>query len=505
MPSFVDRVTLHAFAGDGGNGAASIKREKFRPLAGPDGGNGGDGGDVVLIVDPQVSSLLDFHHLPHRKGTSGRQGQGDFKNGENGADLELRVPEGTVVRDADGVFVADLLGAGTRFVASAGGKGGLGNAALANRARKAPGFALLGEEGQERTLRLELKSLADVALVGYPSAGKSSLIAALSAARPKIADYPFTTLVPNLGVVEADQNRFTVADVPGLIPGASTGRGLGLEFLRHIERTHVIAHVIDTASFESDRNPVDDIDVIEHELEQYADDLRTTEGALPLMQRPRVVVLNKIDVPDGRDMAEMVRADIALRGWPVHEISAVTREGLQQLKYGLGELVAQARADLPEPAPARIVLAPKAVDDAGFTVAPEQIDGETAYRVLGPKPERWVRQTNFGNDEAVGYLGDRLATLGVEDGLARAGAVAGDTIVIGRGDDAVVFDWEPTLIGGAEHIGSRADLGFEESLRPTRTEKKGLQRQRTDERRDRIAAMEQERREGHWSDPSRED
>jgi GTP-binding protein len=249
MASFVDRVTLYATAGKGGDGCVSVHREKFVPLGGPDGGDGGRGGDVVLVVDPNVTTLIDFHHSPHRNATSGRGGQGGKQDGPSGEDLILPVPEGTVVSNENGEVLADLIGAGTRFIAAQGGRGGLGNAALASRKRRAPGFALKGEPGEKRTLHLELKSVADIALVGYPSAGKSSLIAAISAARPKIADYPFTTLVPNLGVVKVGDTRFTVADVPGLIPGASEGKGLGLEFLRHVERCAVLVHVLDCATF----------------------------------------------------------------------------------------------------------------------------------------------------------------------------------------------------------------------------------------------------------------
>src|SRR5436190_9050873 len=302
---FVDRAVIHLTAGDGGNGCASVHREKFKPLGGPDGGNGGNGGDVVLVVDPQTTTLLDYHHSPHRHATSGKGGQGGNRNGANGTDLLLPVPDGTVVKTPRGDVLADLVGTGTRFVAAAGGRGGLGNAALASPRRKAPGFALLGEPGEVADLVLELKTVADVALVGYPSAGKSSLVAAMSAARPKIADYPFTTLVPNLGVVEAGDVRYTIADVPGLIPGASQGKGLGHEFLRHIERCAVLVHVLDCATLEPGRDPVSDLDVLERELEQYGG----------LADRPRVVVLNKIDVPEARDLAELVRTDLEARGW----------------------------------------------------------------------------------------------------------------------------------------------------------------------------------------------
>lgn len=440
IPSFVDRVVLHLAAGDGGHGCMSIRREKFKPLGGPDGGDGGRGGDVVLVVDPNATTLLDYHRSPHRKASSGAPGQGDNRDGANGPDVVLPVPDGTVVTTADGEVLVDLIGAGTRFVAAAGGRGGLGNAALASTRRRAPGFALLGEPGETLDVVLELKSLADIGLVGFPSAGKSSLIAAVSAARPKIADYPFTTLVPNLGVVEAGDVRFTVADVPGLIEGASEGRGLGHDFLRHVERCKALAHVIDCATIEPGRDPLTDIDVIEAELARY--------GGLD--DRPRLVILNKIDVPDARELAELVRADVQARGWPVFAVSAATHEGLRELTFAMAALVSAARAAAPPPEPTRLVLRPHAVDDSGFTVTKE---GER-YRVRGTKPERWIHQTDFSNDEAVGYLADRLARLGVEEELVKAGARAGDEVVIG-GEDAVVFDWEPTLESGAEHLGPR--------------------------------------------------
>ena len=504
MATFVDRVRLHVVAGSGGHGAASIRREKFKPLAGPDGANGGRGGDVILEVDASTTTLLPYHHKPHQKAASGDFGKGDLRHGARGEDLVLPVPDGTVVATEDGTVLADMTGIGTRYVAARGGSGGLGNAALASRHRKAPGFALLGEPGQERTLILELKSVADVALVGYPSAGKSSLIAAMSAARPKIADYPFTTLVPNLGVVEAGQYRYTIADVPGLIPGASEGRGLGLDFLRHIERCHVIVHVLDAAALESDRDPLSDLETIESELAQYAAGLdEPGEGRIPLMERPTVVVLNKTDVPDGADMADMVRAGLAEREVPVLDVSAVSHKGLRELSFLLGELVEKARAALPEPSVAPIVITPEAVDEAGFRVVTEQFEGATAWRVVGDKPERWVRQTDFANDEAVGYLADRLARLGVEQELYAAGSVAGSTVLIGPGDDAVVFDWEPTMMGGAELLGARGtDKRLEDHHRPTREEKRAEQRARTDARMGRLAAMEEERRAGHWADPS---
>ena len=437
MASFVDRVTLHASAGKGGDGCVSVHREKFKPLGGPDGANGGRGGDVVLVVDPDVTTLLDFHHSPHRTGTDGKQGAGDFNNGAEGKDLILGVPNGTVVKDANGEVIADLIGYGTRFMAAQGGKGGLGNAGLANSKRRAPGFALLGEPGETRTLFLELKSVADIGLVGYPSAGKSSLIAAMSAARPKIADYPFTTLVPNLGVVQAGDTRFTAADVPGLIPGASEGKGLGHEFLRHVERCAALVHVLDCATLETERDPVKDFDVIEEELKLYGG----------LADRPRIIALNKIDLPDGKAMADMVQPLLEERGYPVFQVSAASREGMQELIYAMAQIVQKVRKEQKAEETTRIVLRPVAVDDKGFKVI---ANADGTFNVIGDKPQRWVKQTDFANAEAIGYLADRLASYGVEKELFKAGAKAGDEVRIGIGDDAVIFDWEPSIEAGAE-------------------------------------------------------
>src|SRR5689334_4737121 len=333
VPTFVDRVTLHVTAGRGGNGVASVHREKFKPLGGPDGGNGGPGGSVVLRVDPDVATLVDYHHGSGRSAEHGGHGAGAHRNGAHGADLVLPVPDGTVVSTARGGVLADLVGAGTELVVAQGGRGGLGNAALASAKRKAPGFALLGEPGDELEIVLELKVVADIGLVGFPSAGKSSLIAAISRARPKIADYPFTTLVPNLGVVTAGDTTFTVADVPGLIEGASDGRGLGHDFLRHIERCAAIVHVIDTASIEPGRNPIDDLDIIERELSRYGG----------LEDRPRLVALNKIDVPDGRDISSFVVDELRERDLRVFEISAASGEGLRELTFAMAEIVSAAR------------------------------------------------------------------------------------------------------------------------------------------------------------------
>ena len=476
MPRFVDRVVIHARAGSGGNGCASVHREKFKPLGGPDGGNGGRGGSIVFVVDPAVHTLLDFHFRPHITAASGKQGMGNNRDGATGADLEVKVPDGTVVLDENGRLLADLVGPGTRFEAAAGGRGGLGNAALASRARKAPGFALLGEPGQARDLTLELKTVADVGLIGFPSAGKSSLVSVISAAKPKIADYPFTTLVPNLGVVSAGEHAFTVADVPGLIPGASQGRGLGLDFLRHIERCAVLVHVVDCATAEPGRDPISDIDALEAELAAYTPTLQGDAVLGDLAERPRAVVLNKIDVPEARELAEFVRDDIiAARGWPVFCVSTVTREGLQPLIFGLWQMVSAYHAARPAPVPRRPVIRPVPVDDSGFTVDPDpQQPG--GFVVTGARPERWIGQTNFDNDEAVGYLGDRLARLGVEEELLRLGAQPGCAVTIGD----MTFDWEPQTPAGhqAALSGRGTDARLERSDRAGAAERKAARRQR---------------------------
>ncbi|HEU5223776.1 MAG TPA: GTPase ObgE [Candidatus Lumbricidophila sp.] len=497
MVSFVDQVRLFVKAGHGGNGCVSVRREKFKPLAGPDGGNGGDGGDIVLVADPQVTTLLAYHGRPHRSSPNGEAGQGDHRSGSAGEHLELPVPVGTVVKSAEGEELADLTTAGARYVVAPGGQGGLGNAALASTKRKAPGFALLGTPGFEGEVTLELKTIADVAFVGYPSAGKSSLIAAMSAARPKIADYPFTTLHPNLGVVQAGDHRFTVADVPGLIEGASEGRGLGLEFLRHVERCAALLHVLDCATLEPGRDPLSDLDVILGELAAYP----VPDGQLPLVERPQLVALNKIDVPEARDLAALVKPELEARGYRVFEISTVSHEGLRQLGYALGEVVASTRAaaaaaELERP---RIVIRPRAVDEKDFIVKTEGGTYGTLYRVLGSKPERWVAQTDFTNDEAVGYLADRLARLGVEDGLVRAGAVAGSAVVIGPGA-GVVFDWEPTLTSTAELMTAPrgTDARLDERHRSTRSERRANYHERMDAKAEARQQLEEERRAGLW-------
>ena len=456
MTTFVDRVTLKVSGGRGGNGCASVHREKFKPLGGPDGGNGGRGGDVLVVADADVTTLLEFHHSPHRKATNGAAGQGGHKNGAQGPDIVLKVPIGTLILDEQGFELADLVRAGDTFTLAAGGRGGLGNAALASSKRRAPGFALLGEEGEAKTVIFELKTLADVGIVGFPSAGKSSLISVISEAKPKVADYPFTTLVPNLGVVKVDDVIFTVADVHGLIPGASEGKGLGLEFLRHIERCSVFVHVVDCATLESERDPVSDIETIERELESY--------GGLD--DKPRIVALNKIDIPEAFDLAEMTRSELEERGYKVFAISTVSRNGLNGLLYELADLVRQTRKEGASLVTPRIILRPKPIDDDTFTV--KKFDD--FWQVLGNQPERWVAQTDFTNDEAVGYLADRLARLGIEAMLLKLGAEPGDTVVIGKEEGGVIFDFQPEISAGESHAFGRRgqDVRLEPGGRKTR-------------------------------------
>ncbi|MDQ1588444.1 MAG: GTPase [Microbacteriaceae bacterium] len=503
MATFVDHVTLHLRAGNGGNGCVSVRREKFKPLAGPDGGNGGHGGDIVLVADPQVTTLLGYHRNPHRSSDNGGFGMGDHRSGATGEELELAVPVGTVIKDVDGTELADMTEPGIRFVVAPGGQGGLGNAALASTKRKAPGFALLGTPGWEGDVLLELKTVADIALVGFPSAGKSSLVAAISAAKPKIADYPFTTLHPNLGVVQAGETRYTVADVPGLIEGASEGKGLGLEFLRHVERCSALLHVLDCATLEPGRDPLSDLDVILAELAAYP----VPEGQTPLIERDQLIALNKIDVPDARELAEFVRPELEARGYRVFEISTVSHEGLRQLSYALGELVEESRRDAiaAQQTKPRIVMRPKAVDENEYSVRVEGGSFGNIYRILGAKPERWVAQTDFNNDEAVGFLADRLAKLGVEDQLFKAGAVAGSTVIIGMGN-GVVFDWEPTLTSTAELLTAPrgTDARLDANNRPTRHQRREEYFERMDAKAEARAELVREREAGLWREDHEE-
>jgi GTP-binding protein len=426
---FVDEAKIHVKGGDGGAGCMSFRREKHVPKGGPDGGDGGRGGSVVFQADKALSTLLDFHYKRHFKAERGTHGMGSKMDGATGDDLVLKVPLGTLVKDEEtGRVVADLTHDGERVVVARGGSGGRGNTHFVTPTRRAPSFAELGEPSEERWVLLELKLLADAALVGFPSVGKSSLIAHMSAARPKIADYPFTTLVPNLGVVSAGGHSFVVADVPGLIEGASEGAGLGHAFLRHIERTALILHVIDLSGGYDERDPVEGIEVIDGELAAHAKELA---------DRPRILVGNKLDVEGAREASERVAAYAAERELPYFAVSAVTGEGMDAFLLATGEMVYAMRSAAPAPqAEHQVVYAYSPPEDEDLRIVRSESGG---WEVLGRHVLRMVIMTHMNNEEAVSHLQRRLRRAGVEDALVRAGAVEGDDVTIGP----VTFEFEP--------------------------------------------------------------
>jgi GTPase len=400
---FVDEVQVNVRGGDGGAGAVSFRREAHVPKGGPDGGDGGAGGDVVFQADRNVASLLAFRDHPHRRAPSGKHGSGNRRHGATGAESVVPVPEGTIVRDRDGTLLADLVNTGDRYVAARGGRGGRGNARFLSNARRAPSFAEQGEYGEERWLRLEVQLLADAALVGFPNVGKSTLISAVSAAKPKIADYPFTTLEPHLGVVRFQDHEFVLADIPGLIEGAAEGRGLGHRFLRHVERARALVLVLDLANAEGIA-PADQERVLLAELERYRPEL---------LERPRLVVANKADV-----------ATSTLDDPDALVVSAATRHGLDRFLGRLGTLVDEARAAEPQPEPF-VVFRPA---EEGFTITR---DDDGAWRVSGRTAERVVAMADLTNEEAIAYVQQRLRRMGVERELARAGAREGDIVRLG--------------------------------------------------------------------------
>jgi GTP-binding protein len=403
--SFVDEAAVFVRAGRGGDGAVSLHREKYKPRGGPDGGNGGPGGDVVLEVSPEVFDLGWLAKHPHQRAGDGIRGQGNNRSGADGEDLVLRVPDGTVVRDERGL-VADLVGAGARVVAAAGGRGGRGNASLASARNRLPRVAEPGEPGEEHRLELELRLVADVGLVGLPNAGKSTLLSRLTAARPKVAPYPFTTLTPNLGVAEDDGRRVVVADVPGLIEGAHRGKGLGDRFLRHVSRCRALVYVVDLAG----ADPGADLGVVREELKAYDREL---------MSRPSLIAATKSDlVPE---------AELGARAGPLRSagetvvVSGETGEGVEELAGRIAALVASAPAPEREP---YVVLRP---GREAFTVRRE---GER-FRVEGRHVERWVAETDFEDERAVSRLQDQLRRHGVERRLSELGARRGDEVLIG--------------------------------------------------------------------------
>jgi len=432
---FVDEVTVEVAAGRGGDGVTSFHREKYRPKGGPDGADGGRGGDVVLVAEPGVSTLVEYRFHPHQRAGRGRHGQGSNRTGADGGDRVLPVPVGTMVRDEDGALLADLAVPGARFVAAGGGRGGRGNAVLSGPGRKVAHFHEKGEPGVARRLRLELRVLADAGLVGFPNAGKSSLVRRVSAARPKVAGYPFTTLEPVLGVVRAGEHDFVLADVPGLVPGAAAGKGLGHRFLRHVTRSAVLVHVLDLAPLEPGREPEADLSVLEAELAAYDPGL---------VSRPALVVANKIDLPEGRARLPEAEAAAARRGLACHAVSAATGEGLPGLVYALGELVAEARAARPAPEGREDLLV---VEQETPIAVVRDPDGR--LRVRGDRPERWVAMTDLDNPEGVAHLQRRLRRAGVDELLAAAGAQLGDEVVLGE----ATFEYEPDPLTEARRRG----------------------------------------------------
>ncbi len=417
---FVDEAVIYVKAGDGGNGCVAFRREKFVPRGGPAGGNGGRGGHVILLADPAVKTLIDLHLQRTYKAPSGQHGQGSNKHGANGEDLVIRVPLGTTVYDAQtGELLADLVKPGQRVVVARGGRGGRGNAAFVTPTRQTPVFAELGEPGEERTLRLELKLLADVGIIGYPNVGKSTLISRISAARPKIADYPFTTLVPNLGTVRVDNFSFVVADLPGLIEGAHKGVGLGHQFLRHAERTAVLLHMVDMAATEG-RDPLRDFEVINEELRLYNP---------VLAEKPQIVVANKMDLPQAQANLERCLPYWQKRGYEVFPISALTGEGLQPLVYRMAEMV---KALHPPVTPSEwvdeeIVLPPLPKQPLNI----ERLDEET-WLVTSGEVDRLVRLINASHPQALAEIKDRLVRHGIWKALRKAGAKTGHRILVGN-------------------------------------------------------------------------
>ncbi|NLY53365.1 MAG: GTPase ObgE [Firmicutes bacterium] len=425
---FIDEVKIYVKAGAGGNGMVSFRREKYVPQGGPSGGDGGRGGDVILEVSPHENTLLRLRYRRHYRAENGENGRSKNMHGRRGDDCVINVPPGTIVYDAEtDQPLADLTEIGQRIVIAKGGRGGRGNARFATSTRQAPTFAEQGEPGEERHLRLELKLLADVGLVGYPNAGKSTLLAQVSAARPKIADYPFTTLTPNLGVVNIDDNIFVMADIPGLIDGAHLGHGLGHQFLRHIERTRVIVHIIDAAALEG-REPLVDFHTINRELAAYAPELA---------QRPQIVALNKMDLPEAQARAAALTEAIEALGHQVFCISAATGQGIKQLLRATYELLQTA----PEPPAIEI---PEVVEEELETLQVEREDD--AFVVRGAHVERRVAMTNLDNEEALFRLQHTLRRWGIIDALREAGVQEGDTVRIGD----MEFDYVPDPGEGEE-------------------------------------------------------
>lgn len=411
---FFDEATIHVIAGKGGNGCVSFRREKYVPFGGPNGGNGGAGGDVYLVANRHLNTLIRFQRQQHFRAEPGGHGQGKDMQGKQGEDLLVPVPPGTVVRDADtSEVLADLLEDGQTVLVAKGGRGGRGNAAFKSSTNQAPRIAEKGEPGETRSLKLELKLIADVGIIGVPNAGKSTLLAAVSAARPKIADYPFTTLSPNLGVAMLDQQALVLADIPGLIEGAHVGAGLGIKFLRHIERTRVLIHLLDGAS----ADPLSDFEAINAELASFS---------LELAAKPQVVALNKMDLPGAQEWWPKVEADMGQRGLAAFAISAVTGQGTQELLYAVLDVLESLPEE--EAATPEIKVFRPAEDEDAFEIVREGED----FRVRGRRVERVAVMTDWQNPEAVARFQRILKAMGILDALREAGVGPGDTVFFGK-------------------------------------------------------------------------
>ena len=429
MPSmFLDRVKIWVRAGDGGAGAATFRKEAHVPRGGPDGGDGGRGGSVYLRVDPGQTTLRDFQYKHHFKAMPGGSGTRARRHGKAGDDLFLDVPPGTAVLDDESSeLLADLVATGQQAMVARGGRGGLGNTHFKTATHQAPKHAQKGEPGEERWVRLELRLIADIGLVGLPNAGKSTLLAAVTAAQPKIADYPFTTLEPNLGVMDLDdddERRPTIADVPGLIEGASSGAGLGHAFLRHVERTRVLVHVVDGSS----KDPEWDHDVIREEL-------RAHDPAL--LDKPLLVAFNKLDLPAARDAWPGFEAARRREGREVVGLSAATGEGLDEFRTRLAAMLPSAEELEAAPEPAGVVVHRIESMLDGFVV---ERDRDGAFRVRGKRIERIAAQTNFDVEESAERFQRDLERMGIDAELRRAGVAAGDLVRIGGSE----LEWEPT-------------------------------------------------------------
>jgi len=413
---FVDRAKIYVKAGDGGNGVVAFRREKFVPRGGPNGGDGGKGGDVILIVDSNLSTLMDFRYKVHYKAKRGQHGQGSNKIGRSAENMIIKVPPGTIVKDSEtGAVLADLVEDGQSFVVAKGGRGGRGNAKFSSSIHRAPDFAEKGEPGEERWVIFELKLLADVGLIGFPNAGKSTLLSRMTAAKPKIADYPFTTLYPNLGIVDTgygEGQSFILADIPGLIEGAHEGQGLGHEFLRHVERTRVLIHVLDMTGLE--RDPIEGFNNINKELANYSE---------KLSDKPQIIAANKVDLPEARDNYVEAKLILEKRGFKVIPISGVTGEGIKQLISEVSKML----ATIPKITQIEEIKEYTLVEEEPFKIKKQ--DG--IFQITGRYVERLIAMTNLENDSAVKRLQRTFKRIGLDDELKRLGVRVGDTVKIG--------------------------------------------------------------------------